>query len=304
MWLAASPLSVLVFGRGLHEIGKQFLSWRTCGNRPGGHRWGPGNRRVDRAGKSVPTDWSAAQRSGPAEAGHRQGDGGDHHRPPHRGGLRLLAAIRQLPVVHARPGIGDAINDELSRWTVIGPAGPAREWDAQIVSDQQNHMISWRSVPGSTVENRGAVRFEDAPGGPRDRSARRTDRTIRRPAGWVTLLPGSSAHLPANRCARACDASSRFSSSAKFRSPTGRAFTARAAAGRSARARRARGGGVMKAACWMGTAQDRGEGGSGSEDPQCARRDHQSHQHGDLRLGPAPLQRLHPVDEEGRRRWP
>lgn len=55
--------------------------------------------------------------------------------------------------------------DRLSHWTVNGPAGLTAEWDAEIVSDQANHMISWRSVPGSHVENRGAVRFEDAPAG-------------------------------------------------------------------------------------------------------------------------------------------
>ena len=50
-----------------------------------------------------------------------------------------------------------------SRWRVTGPAGVPVEWDAQIVSDQEHHMISWLSLPGSTVENRGAVRFEQAP---------------------------------------------------------------------------------------------------------------------------------------------
>lgn len=57
------------------------------------------------------------------------------------------------------------INDEISHWKVRGPGGLAAEWDAQIVSNQQDHMISWRSVPGSQVDNRGSVRFEDAPGG-------------------------------------------------------------------------------------------------------------------------------------------
>lgn len=55
--------------------------------------------------------------------------------------------------------------DRLSHWTVRGPAGYAAEWDAEIVTDQANHMISWRSLPGSRVENRGAVRFEEAPAG-------------------------------------------------------------------------------------------------------------------------------------------
>ena len=38
----------------------------------------------------------------------------------------------------------------------------------------------------------------------------------------------------------------------------------------------------------------------GPEDPQRARRDREDHLDGDLRVGPAPLRRLHPDDEEGR----
>jgi uncharacterized membrane protein len=52
-----------------------------------------------------------------------------------------------------------------SHWTLTGPAGFMVEWDAELVSDQPNHLISWRSLPDSTVPNRGAVWFEDAPGG-------------------------------------------------------------------------------------------------------------------------------------------
>jgi uncharacterized membrane protein len=57
------------------------------------------------------------------------------------------------------------IGDQISRWKVRGPGGLAAEWDAQIVTNQQDHMISWRSVPDSPIDTRGSVRFEDAPGG-------------------------------------------------------------------------------------------------------------------------------------------
>jgi uncharacterized membrane protein len=52
-----------------------------------------------------------------------------------------------------------------SHWTLAGPAGFMVEWDAEIVSDQPNHLISWRSLPDATAPNRGAVWFEEAPGG-------------------------------------------------------------------------------------------------------------------------------------------
>ncbi len=37
------------------------------------------------------------------------------------------------------------------------------EWDAEIVQDEENSRIAWRSLPGSEVENSGEVRFTDAP---------------------------------------------------------------------------------------------------------------------------------------------
>jgi uncharacterized membrane protein len=39
------------------------------------------------------------------------------------------------------------------------------EWDAEIVQEQENIRIGWRSLPGSEVENSGEVNFTDAPAG-------------------------------------------------------------------------------------------------------------------------------------------
>ena len=52
-----------------------------------------------------------------------------------------------------------------SHWKVKGPAGMEVEWDATIVADVPNEVITWRSLEGSDVDNAGAVRFERAPGG-------------------------------------------------------------------------------------------------------------------------------------------
>jgi hypothetical protein len=38
------------------------------------------------------------------------------------------------------------------------------EWDATIIADVPNEVITWRSLEGSDVDNAGAVRFERAPG--------------------------------------------------------------------------------------------------------------------------------------------
>lgn len=51
-----------------------------------------------------------------------------------------------------------------SHWTARGPAGRGIEWDAQIVDEQPERMIAWRSMPGARVPNAGRVRFVPAPG--------------------------------------------------------------------------------------------------------------------------------------------
>jgi uncharacterized membrane protein len=54
--------------------------------------------------------------------------------------------------------------DRRSHWVAKGPAGTNVEWDAEITEDRPNEMIAWRSLEGSDVNNRGAVRFERAAG--------------------------------------------------------------------------------------------------------------------------------------------
>jgi uncharacterized membrane protein len=52
-----------------------------------------------------------------------------------------------------------------SHWTAKAPAGRTVEWDAEVVEDQPNERIAWRSLEGSRVPNSGAVVFTPAPGG-------------------------------------------------------------------------------------------------------------------------------------------
>ena len=57
------------------------------------------------------------------------------------------------------------LGDGRSHWKVKGPAGMDVEWDATIIADVPNEVITWRSLENSDVDNAGAVRFERAPGG-------------------------------------------------------------------------------------------------------------------------------------------
>jgi uncharacterized membrane protein len=55
-------------------------------------------------------------------------------------------------------------DDKRSHWVAIGPAGVRLEWDAEMVEDRPDELISWRSLPGGSVETAGYVRFKPAPG--------------------------------------------------------------------------------------------------------------------------------------------
>ena len=57
------------------------------------------------------------------------------------------------------------LGDGRSHWVAKGPAGMKVEWDATIVADVPGEVITWRSLENSDVDNAGAVRFEQAPGG-------------------------------------------------------------------------------------------------------------------------------------------
>ncbi|MGN6393564.1 MAG: SRPBCC family protein [Gemmatimonadales bacterium] len=57
------------------------------------------------------------------------------------------------------------LDDRHSHWRARAPAGSSVEWDAEIVDDQPNERISWRSVSNADVPNMGSVRFVAAPGG-------------------------------------------------------------------------------------------------------------------------------------------
>jgi hypothetical protein len=46
----------------------------------------------------------------------------------------------------------------ITRWTAKSPIGTV-DWDAKVVEDKPNEMISWRSLEDSGIRNSGAVRF-------------------------------------------------------------------------------------------------------------------------------------------------
>lgn len=56
------------------------------------------------------------------------------------------------------------LGDGRYRWVARGPLGRVA-WNAEIVEEQVPWLLSWRSIPGSQVDNAGSVRFSPAASG-------------------------------------------------------------------------------------------------------------------------------------------
>ena len=56
-------------------------------------------------------------------------------------------------------------DEKRSHWIANAPLGNSVEWDAEIINDQENHLIAWASVEGADIDNSGFVRFQPAPNG-------------------------------------------------------------------------------------------------------------------------------------------
>lgn len=55
----------------------------------------------------------------------------------------------------------EPISNTISKWTAKGPAGIGQlSWTAEIVNDEKERLISWNSLPDSTIKNAGKVIFK------------------------------------------------------------------------------------------------------------------------------------------------
>jgi uncharacterized membrane protein len=52
-----------------------------------------------------------------------------------------------------------------SHWVAKGPGGSLIEWDAEIYTEKENELISWRSLEHADFVNAGSVRFQAGPDG-------------------------------------------------------------------------------------------------------------------------------------------
>ena len=78
---------------------------------------------------------------------------------------RFWCDLANLPTFMKHLESVQVTGDNRSHWKATGPGGKTVEWDAEIVEDQPNTRIAWRSLEGSDIDNSGSVQFERAPGG-------------------------------------------------------------------------------------------------------------------------------------------
>lgn len=56
------------------------------------------------------------------------------------------------------------LDDKRSHWVAVGPLNYSVEWDAEIINDEPDRLIAWKSIGNAEVDNSGSVRFIPAPG--------------------------------------------------------------------------------------------------------------------------------------------
>lgn len=86
------------------------------------------------------------------------------NRPVHEV-YRFWRDLENLPRFMRHLEAVEVTDQRRSHWTAKGPAGRKLEWDAEIVEDQPNESIAWRSLGGGAIDHIGRVLFAPAPGG-------------------------------------------------------------------------------------------------------------------------------------------
>ena len=57
------------------------------------------------------------------------------------------------------------LDEKRSRWVAAAPAGQTVEWVAEIINDEPDRLIAWRSTEDADVHSAGSVRFVETPDG-------------------------------------------------------------------------------------------------------------------------------------------
>lgn len=83
---------------------------------------------------------------------------------PHDELYRFWRHIENLPTIMPHLVSVKDRGEKRSHWIAKAPGGRTVEWDAEIINDDENELIGWRTLEGSDVVSAGSVRFRPATG--------------------------------------------------------------------------------------------------------------------------------------------
>jgi uncharacterized membrane protein len=110
---------------------------------------------------------------------------------------RFWKNLENLPLFMEHLESVSKVNGRVSHWVAKAPAGAIVEWDAEIVEDEPERRIGWRTLPASQVTHEGMVSFEPATAG--RGTIVRIDMLYVPPAGkagvWIARLFGEEPAL-------------------------------------------------------------------------------------------------------------
>jgi uncharacterized membrane protein len=78
---------------------------------------------------------------------------------------RFWRDLTNLPKVMRHLESVTTTGDRQSHWVAKGPAGMRVEWDAEIIHEEADRVIGWRSLENAEVVSAGSVAFREAPHG-------------------------------------------------------------------------------------------------------------------------------------------
>lgn len=86
------------------------------------------------------------------------------HCPPEQV-FQAWTDLEALPQIMSHLSEVRAIDDGRTHWVAKGPLGTTVAWDAEVIEQRENELVSWRSLPDSQVDTAGSVHFQPARGG-------------------------------------------------------------------------------------------------------------------------------------------
>ena len=79
---------------------------------------------------------------------------------PHDELYRFWRNLENLPKFMPHLVSVKELGENRSHWVAKAPGGRTVEWDAEIINDDANELIGWRTLEGSDVVSAGSVRFK------------------------------------------------------------------------------------------------------------------------------------------------